>query len=207
MPLWDADNRLADDKCAILTRLRDNESLNAYRFYDPYGRCTKPCEDRKKALSEFATHQPKMHFWDGYGISPCDVEGDSRLKHQAKWTNAKERQQLPKRVFTSAPDLSRGEVHANTESVLISGQDTSSLKHCGKLAEVTFDRFVPGVEVQCVESIIPTWTWGGDSSRDITRSKEFLASIGYDVDPARKHYTCYKPVMADDHSGNDDLTS
>lgn len=192
MPLWDADNRLADDKCAILSRLRDNESLNAYRFYDPYGRCTKSCTDRKQSLTGFASQHPNLRFQDGFGISPCEVDGDSKLKHESKWTNAKERQQLPKRVFTSAPDLSRGEFYANTESVLISGQDTSSLKHCSKLAEVTYDRFVPGVDTQCAEHIIPPWTWGGDSSRDITRSKGFLESIGYQTD---EQYTCYKPVL------------
>jgi hypothetical protein len=190
MPLWDADNRLADDKCAILARLRDNDSLLEYRFYDPYGRCKTPCQDRKRMLANFAAHHPNLHFWDGYGIAPCDVEGEGQLNHASAWTNAKERQHLPKRVFTSAPNLARGIIQPNTESVLISGEDTSSLRECGRLAERDFDRFVPGVQVQCVEHTVPSWTWGGDSSRDITRSKDFLASIGYTVDED-KHFTCY----------------
>lgn len=191
MPLWDADNRLADDRCAILARLRDNESLQAYTFYDKYGRCGRDCGERSTKLREFSTMQPNVVFWDGFGISPCEVGADSALKHDSAWTSAKERQQLPKRVFTSAPDLSRGDiVNACAESALISGEDTTELRQCSRLSEVAYDRFVPGVDVQCAEHVVPAWTWGGDSSRDIARSPEFLEQIGYVVD-ASKNFTCY----------------
>jgi hypothetical protein len=189
MPLWDADNRLKDDKCAILTRLRDNEAVLDYWFYDPYKQCAGSCEDRKGQLSSFATRHTNMRFWDGYGIAPCDVDVDDRFRHDKSWTCPKERQQLPKRIFTSVPDLSRGQVHANTESMILSGEDTSSQRQCSHLAERNYDRFVPGVAVQCVEHVVPSWTWGGDSSRDITRSKEFLSSIGYSLDEG-KNFTC-----------------
>jgi hypothetical protein len=197
MPLWDADNRLVDDPCAILARLRDNESISSYKFYDAFGRCGRTCKDRKDALSQFAGHHPTMQYWDGYGIAPCDVDGDSQLKHDSRWTNPKEKQQLPKRVFTSVPDLARGKGHVNVESMLISGEDTSDLKQCARLAEVPFDRFNPGVQVQCVDHIVPTWTWGGDSSRDITRTPAFLKSIGYDVD-AETSFTCSNSLLLQD---------
>ena len=205
MPLWDADNRLADDKCALLARLRDNEALSAYRFYDPYGRCTTPCTERQRMLSSFAARHPSMQYRDGFGMAPCDVDGDSALKHSSRWTNAKERQQLPKRVFTSAPDLARGSANTSTESALLSGEDTAALRQCSRLSELNFGRFDPNVDVQCAEHVVPPWTWGGASSRDITRSPEFLASIGYQSDPVCG-FTCYRPdVAAEDPSGDAEL--
>lgn len=188
MPLYDADNRLADDQCAVMARIRDNESILAYNLYDKYGQCGKSCGDRKDKLRDFSVRHPNLRFWDGYGMAPCDVDGDSKLRHEAQWTNAKERQQLATRVFGAAPDLSRGEARPNVESTLISGQDTSYQRQCQKLAEVTWDRFTPNVDVQCVDHIIPTWTWGGDASRDIARSRQFLESIGYRV--AENGFTC-----------------
>jgi hypothetical protein len=189
MPLYDADNRLADDQCAILTRLRDNESILAYSLYDKYGMCGKQCKDRKEKIREFSTQHPNLRYWDGYGMAPCDVDGDSQLKHEAKWTNPRSRQQLSTRVFGAAPDLSRGEVMPNIESTLIAGGDTSYQRQCGRLAEQDWDRFAPNVDVQCVEHIVPQWTWGGDSSRDIARSKDFLETIGYRLEDGG--FTCY----------------
>ena len=190
MPLYDADNRLAGDRCAIMTRLRDNESILEYNMYNSYTGCTKtPCEERKKKLQDFSAGYPNLRFTDGYGIAPCDVDGDSRLRHDAQWTNPNYRQQLATRVFCAAPDLSRGSPQAAAESPLLSGEDTTMLRQCQRLVEVNYDRWVPNVDVQCADHVVPPWTWGGDSSRDIARSRPFLESIGYKLEDGG--FTCY----------------
>jgi hypothetical protein len=194
MPLYDADARLSDDKCAIITRLRDNQSMIAYRLFDPHAVCSKDCKERQTQLKEFATDHPMLQFRDGFGLSPCDVDGDSDLRNNAAWTNPKCRQQLPARVFGAAPDLSRGLVRPNTESVLVQGQDTTILRQCGrKLSEVDYNRFGIGIDVQCADHVVPPWQWGGESSRDIARSREFLESIGYKLDQDSEA-TCYAAI-------------
>ena len=182
MPLNDADNRLADDRCAIMNRMRANEAIINHTLLDVHGSCDTPCKDRKAKLRNFAAAHPTLQFVDGFGLAPCDVDEDSALKHKQTWTNPRYRQQLRTRVFGAIPDLARGAPKPATESILISGQDTTYMRQCSRLAEMNWDRFAPNVDVQCEEHVIPEWTWGGDSSRDISRSKEFLQSIGYQVD-------------------------
>lgn len=182
MPLYDADNRLSDDPCALMNRMRANDAILQHTLLNVYGTCDKTCEERKEKLKTFASMHPTLQFVDGYGLAPCDVDEDSALRHEQKWTNPKYRQQLRTRVFGAAPDLARGTPKPATESILISGQDTTHARQCARLAEVNWDRFAPNVHVQCEEHIIPEWTWGGESSRDISRSREFLQSIGYNVD-------------------------
>lgn len=188
MPLYDADNRLADDPCAVLTRARDNESILEYNLYDQFGNCGTNCTDRKEKLRDFASDYPNLRFMDGHGFAPCDVDNDSRLRQASRWTHSRNRQQLANRVFTAVPDLARGVLYPNIESTLLSAQDTTLLRQCHRLGEQTWSRFTPNVDVQCADHIIPSWTWGGDSSRDIARSKEFLASIGYKV--TADNFTC-----------------
>lgn len=180
--LFDAEHRLGSDRCALLARVRDNQSVLDYVLYDEYGICGTDCKERQSKLAAFASDHPSLLFVDGKGPAPCDIDRDSLLRQGKAWTHAKQRQQLRNRVFTSAPDLARGRGYPTLESALLSAQDTTIIKQCNRLGEKSFDRFTPNVDVQCVQNIIAPWTWGGDSSRDIARSKEFLQSIGFSLE-------------------------
>ena len=184
MPLYEADSRLADDRCAILNRLRDNQSLVEYRLFDPFARgaTLEQCRARQAKLRDFAADQASLRYVDGYGVAPCDIDGDSRLRRQTDSArNARERQTLRKRVFGAAPDRSRGLPRPTAESMLVFGQDTARDRQCQHAAEATWDRFHPCVDVQHATPI-PDDPLTGVSSRDIARSREFLRAIGYDDD-------------------------
>lgn len=195
MPLYDANDNLRADPCAREARQLENDSVLAYHLYDKYGVCNRRststsasssslCKERQQKLQQFALESPNLRYWDGYGsVNACSID---RVAY-SKADNTKavgERQSLPHRVFVAAPDISRasssGRSAPDVESDLRSSRDTSVYKRCGRLSEVTLHRLVPNVDVQCAEHAVPEFPWGGESSRDIARTPEFLRSLGYD---------------------------
>lgn len=184
MPLYDAENRLTSDACALGVRLRGNKEIESYTLTNlrPDGGscCTK--KPRDPTLNAAVEHR-NLVPWSGYGWDTCKVDEDSFLRVDALVTNPRGRQQLSKRVFEAAPDMSHGVPKVDVESGLRTGLDTAPLNDCSKVTEKDFRRFVPGVCDVPVDSIVPTfWVNGGASSRDIARSDVFLSTIGFKKD-------------------------
>ena len=182
--LYEPGGRLADDPCAMYARMLENEALSQYTLYDRYDACRLPCGERRQAITHAMLAHPTLQAQDGFGPSACEIDADSAARHDAAWTNSKDRQQLPSRVFTAVPDLSRGRPFPCIESRLSTGPtDTTLVRHCAaRLAEVDFDRFQPGgVDVQDVRKIVLPGARGGESSRLLSRDPAFLRSMGYDV--------------------------
>jgi hypothetical protein len=187
MPLYDAENRLTSDSCALGTRLQANHEQFDYNLLNlrPDGGVCCAQTPRDPLLTSAVQHR-NLVPWSGYGWNTCSVDDDSRLRVDALVTNNRGRQQLAKRVFEAAPDMSHGVPKVEVESGLRNGLDTSPLNDCSRVTEKDFRRFIPGVCDVPVESIVPTfWVNGGASSRDIARSDVFLTTMGFHKDGVR----------------------
>jgi hypothetical protein len=176
--LFEASGRLLDDPCARQTRLEENMAHSTYQLDNLR---EAPCKTDKK-VDRFAEGHRNLRPWKGYGIDKCNVDVDSKIKYGKIWTNDPSKTQWDTRTFQAVPNLWRGRPMPVTESRLINGQDTTSDRQCGSLSERQFDVFHPTVLPVCAKHIIPEWTWGGQSSRDVNRSPEFLESLGYKYD-------------------------
>lgn len=199
--MFDLGSRLKDDVCSLSLADKDNHNLCAYRLrYN----VTKPGASKTTPQGNVCigdnipdlSCQRNLRVWTGYGVN-CGVidEESTLLREGTSSTRCGKRQQLNTRVFEAAPDLSRGRIMPDTESHLINGQDTTSIRECYKLTERAFDTFNPVVQSTCVENIIPNWTWGGASSRDIAKSESFLRGAGYEYD-GRSWYRSSKERIA-----------
>lgn len=180
MPLFDAEGRLSTDPCAVRTRDQDNEGIATYHMTNlrPDGGacCSKVPRD---PLMGVAVKHRNLTPWTGYGWNTCGVDEDSKLRISSRGTHPRTRQQLAKRVFEAAPDLTHGAL-ASDDSTLREGINMAPLRDCTHLSEQDYRRFTPGVCPVGIEHIVPTmWVNGGASSREIARSDTFLKSMGY----------------------------
>lgn len=182
MPLYDADNRLTADLCAVRLKDRANASVAQYALTNLRAECP---DDRKVFVDghplAWAAEHRNLWSWDGYGLNVRAVDSDSKLR-DSEATHMRARIQLPKRVFHAVPSLAHGQPAPDAEARIQSGLDTAPVRACDRLAERDFHRFNPAVAAVPVEHIVPPWTNGGAPSRDIARSDEFLAGLGYRFD-------------------------
>jgi hypothetical protein len=181
MPLFDADNRLTADACAVGLKDRGNRSIADYTLLNMRAPC--PPEDLSTLSPQHpiavAARHRNLQPWDGYGFNVCTVDSDSALRVDSEVTHPRMRIQLPKRVFQASPNLSHGQASPDIESKMQGGMDSSQLRRCDVLAEKDWARFDPGVCAVGAQHIIPPWTNGGAPSREIARSGEFLSTLGY----------------------------
>ena len=175
MPLYDAENHASSDPCALREREGVNRGILGYQTaqYRPPCDDPSPCRDPMAAAAGHRNLRP----WDGFGISACAIDGDSRLRVLSEATHPRQRTQLPKRLFSAVPNLARGVPTPDVESSLFSGDSTSLLRACDRLAERDWNRFDPGVAAVPVEHVVPTWM--AAPSRTVARSPEFLRALGY----------------------------
>ena len=181
--LFENEHRLGSDRCAKDARERQNDMYNDYLNYNYFNEC----KDREK-LKEFASDN-HLVYQDGYGsVSKCTVKDDSDVRYGWEWTNMRGTQQLNKRVFTAVPNLGRGVFDAGVEGPIRPGEDTNTQKSCDPLSESSVLRYVmtpmlPCVrEVQNPDNIVPSWTWGGENTRDTVNQEAFLEGQGYAFD-------------------------
>jgi hypothetical protein len=180
MPLFDTDNRLSSDACSMQLQDKRNKDISGYVFARL--RADAPIDIQTAVschpLSRSSAHR-NLWAWDGYGMNVNAVDNDTKLRLESEVTHTRTKMQLPKRIFTALPNLAVGTSKPEVEATLINPIDTSSVRLCDRLAEKSFDRFDPGVCTVEVDNVVPPWTRGGDSSRDVSRSDEFLTSLGY----------------------------
>lgn len=207
---FDESDRVRDDPCAQQVRNEENAALS---YYLTGGRIAPHVpsdggiipEKKNKAQAasaagldcaattnarEFAAHTRNLRPWTGYGVSQCKVDESSHLRNDQIWTNVPWKTQLDTRTFVAVPNLVRGPPRPVTEAKVQSGQDTWATRRCEPLAEKAFPVFNPAVLPVCVSHIIPPWTRGGASSREINRSPEFMRSLGFRHDGRAWVRTC-----------------
>jgi hypothetical protein len=188
MPLYDADNRLTADDCAVRLRDNGNASIASYTLTN------LRAASSSDPLARAAQHR-NLWSWDGYGLNTAAIEGDSQLRVRSEVTHPRSKIQLPTRVFGAAPDLSHGQADPELETLIVGSRAALPSSSgcpaegevaggcggrvCDRLAERAWDRFMPGVHTVPAKHIVPPWVNGGAPSRDIARSDQFLKRIGY----------------------------
>jgi hypothetical protein len=177
---------LRDDCCVAACRRQDNAALAAYQLDVPRARRGQTAALLPQTTAEVAGKafcapgypaggggggrcqesgrrgRGSLGPKDGVGLPPSAVPCDSSLVRQAL-LQPRQRQQLPTRVFTAVPDLSRGRGCVAVESRLLLGCDPVQRLPCDRLAEGTWDTWDP--VPRPVEALITPWTWGGAPTR------------------------------------------
>lgn len=164
--MWE--NKLTQDKCALSVKQKDNEYVYDYYTYNYFnqGAC-----DKLKCVGEFANDNPNLTYRDGYGVANgCVIDEDTQIRMD-NLTHGKERQPLYTRQFYAVPNYGRGGLVPNTETMLINGIDTTSLRECDRLTERDFNRYQP--LPNCGEQVltVPYLLTIGKDSREIMREQ------------------------------------
>ena len=181
MRVYNHQNRLSIDDCAQMTRELQNRSVNDRVLENFY--YTKDCEC--EALDEFSLEN-NMVIKDGYGnFSGCVIDKDSELRLRGVWTNEREKLQLCARWNQGVPNLNKGGLLPNVESLMKNGDDTSDIRNCDRITERNFNRFVPLVgclasTVQNPNNIVEPWVRGGSHTRNEVRKSDYLEKCGFE---------------------------
>lgn len=184
MKVFDADNRLTQDSCALITKDLMNKSLNDYYMYNMYSTSQCKTED----IQNFTINNPNLRYKDGFGnVNACTVDDDSELRNNAKLTNLREKEQLCTRWYQAGPNIGKGGLIPNIETRLLFAEDTSGIRECDVVSEKNFDRFIPMIgciqdNIQNPENIILPFERGGIITRDFVKQDEYLEKCGFSND-------------------------
>ena len=140
-------------------------------------------QDQCATPDKFALNNRNLRCWSGGpGVSGSEIDVDSVFRNEKDEGSEPRPQQLRTRVFHGVPDKRRGKYRPGIELRLQKGRATSMPRYESEIdaTEQQFDVFHPTVEMPSVEHIIPPWTRGGTSSREINRSPAFLKALGYE---------------------------
>lgn len=186
---------LRTDDCSQELRNRTNQHWSKHQLYNP-ATCVQDLS--KDPVNRFASKYPNLRFKKGVGNTDgCNVDQDSELRTSG-FDVRRKRYQLFPREFIAVPDMGRGDFMPDLDSMLSRGAQREYEKRplmlvrdCEHVSEREFDRFTPMLSclrktVQDPNNIVPSWTWGGESSRMINRSPEFLQSCGFKLEDERK---------------------
>jgi hypothetical protein len=183
MRQFDNFGRLADDKCALVTKELQNRSIGDYMLYNSFV-TSEPKRDLKE-FKDFVVNNQNLRYKDGYGfLNGNVVDTDSDIRNGAKFTNDREKSQLTTRWYQAVPSFNKGGLIVNVDTRLKFAEDTSFIRSCQKTSEKDFDRFIPLTPcladvVQNPEHIIPKWVNGGESTRNYVHDAEFLQQCGF----------------------------
>lgn len=176
MRYFESQNRLTSDDCAVLAKDRENQSIIDYETYNFFNNGN--CEETDKKLMDLAMEHPNLRFRNGYGsANACTIDLETQIKYEPRaLTHGPERRQYRVRNFTAVPDISRGPLAPNFESMLMPGEDTHTIRQCDRVTEKDFQRFVPYLD--CIEKFItlesqaiPEMQTIGVNSRDLVRDQ------------------------------------
>jgi hypothetical protein len=179
--MFDSSDPISLDGCAVLQRDIDSRLAASYTLTNLRpAPSASPAPHAHPSGDDFALSHRNLRKWDGYGPSGSRVDGETRLRLDAERTRPRTRLQLCSRVFAAAPNLASARGEPALEARVIVGADTSCSRRAPglRVSEADFSRFDPGVCAVPVENVVPAWTAGGSSSRDIARTKRFRRALG-----------------------------
>ena len=114
--------RLNDDVCYNSGELKQNDGINDYMLSN-----YASCECSLGNVLNVSTENRGLTVKDGYGVSECNINDDSVLRHGAQKRRYKSDQQLFPRPFLTTPLISRGEHKPDLETRILSSLQT--VKH------------------------------------------------------------------------------
>jgi hypothetical protein len=170
------DNRLGLDDCALAANEKQNIKIDNYNLYNPRVDCT---DKNFMKVAECNNMVPN----NGYGFSDsCNIDMDSRLRNGSELTNSHFVNQNYRKCGANGQceddikmienRLKRGNDYGTKRYDTISEINTLDLQLLPMISHLERN-------VQNPNHIVPTWTWGGDPTRDPQKQKEFLKTQGY----------------------------
>lgn len=186
--MFDIQNRVRIDDCAITAKEYQNASINDYSLWNTYFMACD--ESGEKQVEEFAAQNINLHYRNGVGMTTaCHVDNDTDMRNNAVWTSEKPRTQLFTRFYQANPDMTRGIPQPHIENPLIQGNNIKNNSYRNEIEELDYDRFVPFVpymkeNVQNVENIVLPFHQTGEDTREIMRSRQRIE------DPQTVRTTC-----------------
>lgn len=185
--LFNEQNRIHCDTCAINAKNTQNEAINNYNIYNYFKGNTTQCDTFDKSAIINLSADTQMHIKDGYGVAnECEIDTDSTLRNKGVWTNTREKTQLYTRVFQGIPNINNGGLIVPVEDRVKQGEFKSLRKGCDGITEREFPVFTPLIpclseNVQNVKHIIPDYKQNLPT-RDFIHQKSFLEANGYVLD-------------------------
>lgn len=183
-PMFDLENRLMDDECALADRTRQSDEVNDYVLASFLPSNVPACSSE---VTKIAACHNNLRYRDGYGnANACVIDADSAARLGARQTNSPHRQQLAARVFHGHPAFFRGQVLPDAESELVHSDMTREKKPCK--GDIPADRFTPllpciAEAVSTAKTVImPDVVRGGQDSRGFIRDSDALQTCGYTND-------------------------
>ncbi len=185
-PLFELENRLKDDECALADRVRQSDEASGYVLANFLASNVPGCDLRR--VTELAACHNNLHFRDGYGVAnACVIDADSTSRLGAAQTNNPHRigTCLKNRVFQGHAHFYRGAVQPEQEAELIHSEMSRERRPCK--GDIPPDRFAPLLPclkevMQNPATVIMDQTRGGSNSRAWVRDEDALARCGYSKD-------------------------
>lgn len=177
--VFEKQTRLKDDVCEVESQTTQNKDVFSYSTFNIYQTnkdTEKECNKNIDKIKEFSIEN-RMQIRDGYGFTnACRVDMDSKVRNNFEMTD-KGKQQLFTRTFQGGPNVNKGGFEPEIDAKLTQGAFSTRKDACDVLSERSFDRFEPMSEamlqnIQNVDNIVPTWTWGGVSTREVNAHKK-----------------------------------
>jgi hypothetical protein len=178
MRVFELENRLKSDDCAINSYNLQNRSIEDYRLFNMYP--TSACDASTGQLTDFMAANPNLRFRDGFGnVNKCTVDADSKIRNDpTKLTNFREKTQLCTRWYQAVPDFGHAGLVPNVESALKLGEDTSYIKDCDRVMEKQFDVFIPFNTCGLINPDVVAPFEQGVSTRDFVRQDDYARRCG-----------------------------
>lgn len=107
--------RLNDDVCYNSGELGQNNSINDYMLSN-----YASCDCKLGNVLDVSTENRGLTVKDGYGVSDCNINKDSELRHGVQKRRYKVDQQLFPRPFATTPFIAKGQYNPDLESRMLS---------------------------------------------------------------------------------------
>jgi hypothetical protein len=107
--------RLNDDVCYNSGELGQNNSINDYMLSN-----YASCDCNLTNVLDVSTENRGLTVKDGYGISECNINKDTELRHGTQKRRYKIDQQLFPRPFATTPFIAKGQYNPDLESRMLS---------------------------------------------------------------------------------------
>lgn len=123
-------SRLNDDDCHNTGRTMQSDGVNDYMLSN-----FADCECNINNVLKVSTDNTGLTVKDGYGVSDCNIDSDSKLRIGNVQRHYKVDLQLFPRPFMTTPYISKGEFKPDLESKMISSLQTYKHKQMQNVTE------------------------------------------------------------------------
>ena len=168
----DDKTKIKDDTCNENGDIKQNNNINDYMLSN-YSSCNCSLDNVLKT----STNNRGLLIKDGYGVSECNVNGDTKLRQGQVNRHYKTDLQLFPRPYLTTPSTISGVYKPNLESKLINSlQEPKGARNQYYGIDKTFTPMLGWVKkVQDSKHIIQDSPQGGIPSRDLSKLKDYLS--------------------------------